>query len=385
MRKSPETLAVLLNFLIENPHWASAARRIGVVPVTILRWLKRSREGDPEFVIEWGGEMKPFHEHAQDAMKVNIANIESMARKNAEGYDEVVTFQGQVQYKIDPQLVGVPDDELRDLGYPDRYLRDGHGAVIPLTVRKKPSDQLVIKMLTSHMRRVYGEEATLNINHGGVLRLERPGEITPKAVAQTVDADFIEVEKPSDEQAGTLALGRPARDADELDAWDAAGEFKPSAVTFVDADGKRTVHIAQPLIGNSAVSRDDSNPMRQAMMAELAKQQARVAEQRKSNPPPAPPPSVTVHGRIGTDDEIDDTTGKVVKPAPVEASAVDNRIQETVARKMRGDPLSAIDRQIVNAVDRGDMDAARKWIAPERVIRDSVGTGTVRPGGYRSA
>jgi hypothetical protein len=99
----------------------------------------------------------------------------------------------------------------------------------------------------------------VDVNYGGVLRLERPDETTTK----TIESKPIFDDDADDQQQhhGQLALGRPAKDSAELDRWNAAGEFKPSVVGFVDADGNRTEMIAapDPLLpkeGDSALVKD---------------------------------------------------------------------------------------------------------------------------------
>jgi hypothetical protein len=47
-----------------------------------------------------------------------------------------------------------------------------------------------------------------------------------------------------EQRGGHLALGRPAKDSAEMDKWNAAGEFNPQPVAFVDAEGNRTVRVA---------------------------------------------------------------------------------------------------------------------------------------------
>src|SRR5437764_8895387 len=84
----------------------------------------------------------------------------SMKRRHhaLHGFDEVQTFQGKTCWKEDPRLAGLSDAELVRLGKTDRYERNPDGSLIPLTVRRKPSDQLVLKMLSAHFPRTYGEK-----------------------------------------------------------------------------------------------------------------------------------------------------------------------------------------------------------------------------------
>src|SRR5665213_527531 len=193
MRKSPENLLIVLNSMVDNPKVSIAARKIGVSTMTLYRWLKMSRDGAPEFQdIEWCGERGSFHQFYEYAQHAQINEIEQTAKHNALGFDEVVTHDGAVQYQIDPKLVGMSDEMLEDFGYPDRYLRNERGEVIPLTVKRKPSDALVIKMLSAHKPELYGERSRVDVNMrvGGVLRLQRPDEVVAKTLEQQQDGSF---------------------------------------------------------------------------------------------------------------------------------------------------------------------------------------------------
>lgn len=90
-------------------------------------------------------------------------------------------------WKEDPKLVGVSDEELARRGLPDRYEPNPDGSLIPLTVRRKPSDQLVLKMLASHFPRTYGDK--VEHQHSGIIpvaRLCRDGKIRPVGPPQEI-------------------------------------------------------------------------------------------------------------------------------------------------------------------------------------------------------
>ena len=98
--------------------------------------------------------------------------LEAAARQHApHGFHEVQTFQGKVCWKEDPELAALSDDDLARLGYPDRYERNRHGSLIPLTVRRKPSDALVLKMLAAHFPRTYGDK--LQHQHSEIISMMR--------------------------------------------------------------------------------------------------------------------------------------------------------------------------------------------------------------------
>jgi hypothetical protein len=271
MRKNVHTHANIikvLDTLVLNPKMTVAARAIKVSTMTIYRWLRLSREGAPEFQqIEWCGEVGSFHQFYEYALRAQINEIEQTAKKNALGFDEVVTHDGAIQYKIDPKLVGMSDEMLADFGYPDRYLRID-GKVQPLTVKRKPSDALVIKMLSAHKPELYGERSRVDVNMrvGGVLRLQRPDEMV-KTIDHQPTAASLEGEGGEEDQSAKtstmLALGRPARSSEEFDQWNANKEFAAAPVAFVKADSTRTVTKAElPLTGDKPLTPLQADPLR---------------------------------------------------------------------------------------------------------------------------
>jgi|SRR6476620_11278503 hypothetical protein len=64
-------------------------------------------------------------------------------------------------------LAGLSDDELARLGQVDRYERTPEGSPNRLTVRRKPRDQSVLKMLSPHFSRTYGDR--LQHQHSGII------------------------------------------------------------------------------------------------------------------------------------------------------------------------------------------------------------------------
>jgi len=84
-------------------------------------------------------------------------------------------------WKEDAKLASLSDDELARLGKADRFERNPDGSLIPLTVRRKPSDQLVLRMLSAHFPHTYGDKVAHQ--HGGiigVMRVGRDGTLRPQ-------------------------------------------------------------------------------------------------------------------------------------------------------------------------------------------------------------
>ena len=251
MRHTEENLVLVLDSMVDNPKLTVAARKIGVSPMSIYRWLRLSREGAENFPkkINWCGEVGSFHQFWEYAQHAQINDIEQTAKANATGFDEVVTHDGAIQYQIDSTLVGESDDpEVLEMLFNvrDKFLRID-GKVQPLTVKRKASDALVLRMLSSHKPEIYGERSTLNVNMkvGGVLRLQRPEEMPVKTLEQQSDGSFAlddvsAADDPDTKTSNMLALGRPALTSEEFDKWNADKEFAAEPVTFVKADGTRT-------------------------------------------------------------------------------------------------------------------------------------------------
>ena len=119
--------------------------------------------------------------------------IEASARQHAlNGFDEVQIFQGKICWKEDPKLAGLSDEELARSGHSDRFERNPDGSLIPLTVRRKPSDQLVLKMLASHFPRTYGDRVAVDHQHSEIIavaRLCRDGKIRPVGPPKEIERE----------------------------------------------------------------------------------------------------------------------------------------------------------------------------------------------------
>jgi len=217
MKRSPELLCEILDLMALGKSQTEIARRVACSPVTIYRFIQRSKAGDPEFVVTWSDVEAQFAVHARSAERMSCALIESQARAFAlEGFSEPVVFAGELKYAIDPKLVGVPDEMLDILfGVTDRYLRID-GEVQPLTVRRKPSDALVLKMLSAHFPKTYADKSSVDVNVGGVLRLQRPDEryAPMKTIEHQPDGEFTldDGDDAIQSSHGQLAVGRPAFD-----------------------------------------------------------------------------------------------------------------------------------------------------------------------------
>ena len=184
-KRNHELLRNVLDELCITPIYTAACARCGISTKSLWRYVRASqREDDPEsYRLVWCDVEDWLHNHLRQAMRMSALMIEATARHHAlHGFDEVQTFQGKICWKEDARLVGLSDAELALLGKTDRYERSPDGSLIPLTLRRKPSDQLVLKMLSAHFPRTYGDK--VEHQHSGiigVMRMGRDGKMRPNA------------------------------------------------------------------------------------------------------------------------------------------------------------------------------------------------------------
>jgi hypothetical protein len=201
MKLSKELLSDILDRVVVRPALAPAARSVGINPATLFRYIQRSDAGDPEFILTWADYEDQFANHLKLAAKMNIAILESQVRETvSEGFQERVVFQGKAMFEQDERCVG-EDPALWDiLGYPaDGLKRDEYGNLVPLYIRRAPSSQVLLRVLSAHLKN-YRDTTTQNVNvAGGVVVI--PGKSNPnepRRVAgpksEPIDADFTSLE-----------------------------------------------------------------------------------------------------------------------------------------------------------------------------------------------
>jgi hypothetical protein len=151
---------------------------------SVALYPRLAGEDDPiSYRLMWCDLEDWFHNHLKQAMRMSALMIEATARHHAlHGFDEVQVFQGEICWKEDPKLAGFSDEDLETFGYPNRFERNPDGSLIPLTVRRKPSDQLVLKMLAAHFPRAYGDKVQHQHSGGiiSVMRVGRDGKMRPQ-------------------------------------------------------------------------------------------------------------------------------------------------------------------------------------------------------------
>lgn len=246
MKKSEQTFVELCDLLCVQPFYTSAANILGVEPSTIFRWLQASQRNPDAYSFEWSDCIAPLHVHVRSAMRINAHLIESQARKMAlEGFEEPVFFQGRPQWKEREDLVGVPDDELECIwGVKDRWERDANGNRVQLTVRHKPSDALVLKILAAAFPKVYGTNIEHNVNHsGGVMVIGASKEAKPVVEAKALPA-------PAEDRLQAIRDRMKAEAEAHLSAPGRVTSPKGAVQKFTSAD-EHEVHDAPPVISRA--------------------------------------------------------------------------------------------------------------------------------------
>lgn len=248
---TPEKLAAICDRLVAHPYLKPAARAVGVNPSTLFAWLEKSRADPSSLSFVWSDVEAPFHQHVAAAMRMSVLLIESNAREMAlNGFDEIVTFQDQVQYEFDARYVGVDDATMVKLGLDKpsveyhRYKRNADGSAIPLKVRRKPSDALVTVVLRAHFRKLYGEHKSVSFGGGVLVVGARHVPTAPKTIenkaGEYVDMTPIEASDEEDvKRGGFLAVG-PKLISEELEEYARQFASNPREIEFVDeeADGE---------------------------------------------------------------------------------------------------------------------------------------------------
>jgi len=280
---------------------AEAARRVGISPSLPFKWVVQSKLGHPELqAIEFCGVIAPFHVHyGQNVPALAAQQVQQTALERArDGVLTDVFFQGVRMFErtLKPEYEGKSDDDLRFEVGAD-FERECYETK-PTKQWLKPSDNLVIKMLEAWNRKRYGSHQTIDVNYGGVLRLEKDNPDKPKA-SQVIEqaAVFEEIEDEAEGAKGAhLALAPPAKSSADFEARAAAGEFDQAPVAFLDANGQAT-----------------------SLRPDIEELRAQAAELRRNGPVHKKP-----EGRVQIFKPEDEPRIEPQKPEPIPQTAADH-------------------------------------------------------------
>lgn len=170
---SQERMLSVLNQISKMPVAGTAALASGIHPQTVQLWLAKSKLGlpgdqfdvvlNPDEEYEEDRVTKRFHEAYDIYLQLGLDVVESAMIQRAIGYEEVLTYQGRVIYKKDPELI--------ELGLPDYMctLKDAKGRPVPETIWKQDPD-LMMFIMKARRANIYGNKQSLDLNvKGGVL------------------------------------------------------------------------------------------------------------------------------------------------------------------------------------------------------------------------
>lgn len=129
LKNTPANRAIFIATLVETANVSAACRSIGISRTAVDRWKLRSQEDttDKYDVHYEDGTVIPFHEAWDSALETACDSLEAEARRRAMGYEEPLTFQGQITYRLDP-------DTMR---------------LVPVTITKY-DNQLMLALLKAH-------------------------------------------------------------------------------------------------------------------------------------------------------------------------------------------------------------------------------------------
>lgn len=205
---SPTRLRLLIKFAAENPIKVDMCRRAGISTRLLHRWIEQSKGGHPAFQsLLIDGEIVKFHDALAAAFEDAVGPIEQTMRGLATGtHRKVLTHQGRVQYRYDPDLLA--------LGFegPQAYLLDENKMPIPEIIEEVDPDMVrwALERLSPEKYRIAQK---IDVNHtGGVLvvgaQLTKE-QFAEKFVGKRPDDEPTDVEFEVIDEADPTAAGNP--------------------------------------------------------------------------------------------------------------------------------------------------------------------------------
>ncbi len=94
---NPDRLVRLVAALAETANVSEAARRVRISRWLAYQWYRRSKNNDPGFGVLIDDEhVLPLHEAWDAALEVGTDRLEAVATMLATGYQDPLTYQGQI-------------------------------------------------------------------------------------------------------------------------------------------------------------------------------------------------------------------------------------------------------------------------------------------------
>jgi hypothetical protein len=134
--------------LMAGFSYRGAAKSAGISEKSFWNYMRRSRSGDEEMTLDFIGERVFFHEAVSDARRIMLHNVRSEFEKRSYlGHDEIVYFQGNVSWQVEPKCVGLDEDTRELLGYRRDGLREVNGEVVPNVIHHMPPVAAALRVL----------------------------------------------------------------------------------------------------------------------------------------------------------------------------------------------------------------------------------------------
>ena len=166
-----------------NAPYRAIMESIGASENLAYHWrtlsVRAEKEGDKNsiFYFEWrAGQFGYWHHKIAQARIDFIQGYEAELRHECRfGRTEVVLGPDQqVVYRVDPELLRVSDEDLKNLwGRDDRYLLDDDGLPVPLTRQVFPPAPIRLRILEQDRRYLATQQVDLNVQ-GSVVHTPAP-------------------------------------------------------------------------------------------------------------------------------------------------------------------------------------------------------------------
>lgn len=202
---APERLIKFLDILSTVGVITEAARQAGFSTTSAKYYMAKAENNDPGFMLKWGDIEGPFHELVKIALEMAVERVEANVYRRANGYQEVQTHQGRVQYEIDYEAIALGAEP----GTWEAIKKDSKGKPIPVTVEKQ-SEDLQMFILKARRPDIYGNKSQVDmVMRGGVMIVNAPArtsdELAKRAqkLNEPVDVDFIEIDEEAEAEMAT--------------------------------------------------------------------------------------------------------------------------------------------------------------------------------------
>lgn len=272
-----DNLTKILDRLVDRPSWKKVMQSIGASEATAFVWrsasIKAAKDDDRSspFFLEWRGAWDFWHCHAGRARTENIILYESVLRDQAiNGIETAVLGPDQKPvYVEDPDLIGVSDEDLRNLrGRTHRYLLDAKGHPVPLMKTEQLPAPLRLRVLEQDKRYIHREERDVQVMGEMTVAkpLQRlPGETRPDLAKLRELAKLSAAERrdmlgaaafPKDTKTGLVTRANTGAPRGDNRPDDGAELAKPSNPRMHEAPAVKTPDPPRPSYARPATHLD---------------------------------------------------------------------------------------------------------------------------------